>query len=193
MQLHILAYLFMCLFSKCHLALWKQPCRMENDLLASELRTSASLLCSAAAAEIPTGNNKHQRGCNSVFHSAQDCFHHRIDSRPFCADMLLSCWCHCVFIPVLVCLFVWPCVLLLLCTHDLHLVRPCLSFLPIVSLVSNAAPFSSVRFCSASGSLVIMLMPLCSIKVSAPPPHGRHHHLHLLTGHHPLTSHQAHT
>lgn len=70
MQLHKLTYLFMYLFQKCHLVFWKQPCRMENDLLASELRTSASLLHSAAAAKVPTGNNKHQRGySNVVFHA----------------------------------------------------------------------------------------------------------------------------
>lgn len=74
----------------------------------------------------------------------------------------------------MLCLWPFVCLALSPCSCCSHMTAAwwilcpvwCLSFLPIVSVISNMGPFSSVRFGSASGSL----MPLCSI-VSAPLPH----------------------
>lgn len=189
----------MCLFRRCHLALWKQPCRMENDLLALELRTSASLLCWAAAAEISTGNNKQQRGCNSLFHATPDGFHHRIDSRSLCSDITLIC--ADAIVSLSLCLFVCLfnhvsccCRAPLTSAWCIHVFPSSLLFFWF--LTQRHSPLSGFALLLVHWSLCWCLsvaLRLVHPRLMATHHHHHHHHFHLLTGHHPLTSHHART
>lgn len=74
---------------------------------------------------------------------------------------------------------------------DCHLLHSLCSLLFVLWFVTwHPSPPTSLRFWSTLGWLVIMLMQLCSIKVSDPTPSPSRHHNHLSHSHLPAYHHQ---